>query len=330
MTTDSLSLFMVSGSAEYHSAENLAILADYLEKSGIHATIVEAGDKGNQIPDVDQLSRHDVLVLFCRRLDLDPASLQQIQKWCWLGKPVIGIRTASHAFQNWPEFDSEILGGSYAGHGPDEPNLRVHASPSATSHYLGRHLEPWEAAMKVYRNPKLADDCTELLYTESMNGRQPLAWCRTVPETRGRVYYTAMGEDHDFRNPLFLNLLKEAALWTACRTGGYVMKRLSDIDRVKCPCGMTRRAFATPDNPLATLHMVDITTDSKAHYHRKLTELYMIVDGEGVMEINGDEIPVKKDDVFLIERGCRHRANGNLRIVNIPIPSFDPNDEWFV
>lgn len=32
---------------------------------------------------------------------------------------------------------------------------------------------------------------------------------------------------------------------------------------------------------------------------------------------------------ILTKPGCRHRAVGKMRIVNIPIPAFDPADEWF-
>jgi hypothetical protein len=31
----------------------------------------------------------------------------------------------------------------------------------------------------------------------------------------------------------------------------------------------------------------------------------------------------------MIKPGCRHRAVGDLRILNIPVPAFDPADEWF-
>jgi hypothetical protein len=31
----------------------------------------------------------------------------------------------------------------------------------------------------------------------------------------------------------------------------------------------------------------------------------------------------------MIEPGCRHRAVGNLKIINVPVPKFDPEDEWF-
>ncbi len=109
----------------------------------------------------------------------------------------------------------------------------------------------------------------------------------------------------------------------------YMITQLDEIDAVPCPCGMSQRAFVSDDNPLATMHMVDITVDAKTHYHKKLTEIYLILEGEGHMELDGELIPVKPLTAIFIKPGCRHRAVGKLKLVNIPIPAFDPEDEWF-
>ena len=109
----------------------------------------------------------------------------------------------------------------------------------------------------------------------------------------------------------------------------YMIAQLDEIPAVGCPCGQSHRAFVTDDNDVATIHMVDISQDSEVHYHKKLTEIYLVLEGEGVMELDGEEIPVKPMTAIFIKPGCRHRARGNLRIVNIPVPAFDPTDEWF-
>lgn len=111
----------------------------------------------------------------------------------------------------------------------------------------------------------------------------------------------------------------------------YMISQLDEVPAVPCPCGMSRRAFAVPDNPVATIHMVDISIDARTHYHKKLTEIYLIleVDGPGFMELDGERIPVRSMTSILIRPGCRHRAVGKMKIVNIPIPAFDPHDEWF-
>lgn len=109
----------------------------------------------------------------------------------------------------------------------------------------------------------------------------------------------------------------------------YEISQLDAIDPVRCPCGFTRRAFAGPDNPVATIHLVDIQEDARTHYHKKLTEIYLVLEGEGFMELDGQRFPVKPMTSILIKPGCRHRAIGKLKIVNIPVPAFDPADEWF-
>jgi len=109
----------------------------------------------------------------------------------------------------------------------------------------------------------------------------------------------------------------------------YMIARLDEIDPVGCPCGQSRRAFVAPDNPVATLHMVDIADDSRAHYHKKLTEIYFVLEGSGHMELDGERVPVRPLTAVLIKPGCRHRAVGKLRVVNVPVPAFDPEDEWF-
>jgi mannose-6-phosphate isomerase-like protein (cupin superfamily) len=104
---------------------------------------------------------------------------------------------------------------------------------------------------------------------------------------------------------------------------------LADMPTTACSCGQTRRAFTDDPDQTASIHMVDITTDAQTHYHKKLTEIYLILEGEGHMELDGERVPVKPLDTILIKPGCRHRAVGQMRIVNIPVPAFDPNDEWF-
>jgi mannose-6-phosphate isomerase-like protein (cupin superfamily) len=110
---------------------------------------------------------------------------------------------------------------------------------------------------------------------------------------------------------------------------GFVITQIDEVRAVPCPCGDSRRAFVSPDNPVATLHLVDISKDAKVHYHKRLTEIYLVLEGEGFMELDCERHPVKPMTAIFIKPGCRHRAIGNLKIINIPVPAFDPDDEWF-
>lgn len=105
--------------------------------------------------------------------------------------------------------------------------------------------------------------------------------------------------------------------------------QLDELPSVLCPCGTTHRAFTDDPAKTASIHLVDIRADSRAHYHRRLTEIYLFLEGEGHMELDGERIPVRPMTAVLIKPGCRHRAVGRLRMVNIPVPAFDPSDEWF-
>jgi mannose-6-phosphate isomerase-like protein (cupin superfamily) len=109
----------------------------------------------------------------------------------------------------------------------------------------------------------------------------------------------------------------------------YLISQLDELDPVRCPCGFSRRAFRSADNQLATVHLVDIQENARSHYHKRLTEIYVILEGEGFLELDGEMISVKPLTSVVIKVGCRHRAIGKLKILNIPVPAFDPADEWF-
>lgn len=111
----------------------------------------------------------------------------------------------------------------------------------------------------------------------------------------------------------------------------FKIAHLHDIDPVPCPCGQSRRAFVDPDNPVASIHYVEIKSDAETHYHKKLTEIYLILETEGecYLELDGERHEVKPMTTILIKPGCRHRAVGKMKIVNVPVPTFDPDDEWF-
>ena len=109
----------------------------------------------------------------------------------------------------------------------------------------------------------------------------------------------------------------------------YLITQLDEVPAVPCPCGMSRRGFATPDNPLATIHLVDISIDAKVHYHKRMTEIYLVLEGEGFIELDGERVPARPMTSVFIKPGCRHRLVGKFKIVNVAIPAFDPADEWF-
>ena len=105
--------------------------------------------------------------------------------------------------------------------------------------------------------------------------------------------------------------------------------QLNQVPEVPCPCGQTRRAFTEDVDQIASLHLVTTEGDAKSHYHKKMTEIYYFLEGEGEMELDGVVHPVRPGSAVLIKPGCRHRAIGKMKFINIPVPAFDPGDEWF-
>ena len=112
----------------------------------------------------------------------------------------------------------------------------------------------------------------------------------------------------------------------------YTIVQLDEQPGEPCPCGTSRRAFVgLPGNHSGTLHLVDIKTDSEVHYHRQLTEIYLVLEAEddAAMELDGERVPVRPMTAIFIKPGVRHRAVGRIRTLVIPMPGHDPDDEWF-
>jgi mannose-6-phosphate isomerase-like protein (cupin superfamily) len=116
---------------------------------------------------------------------------------------------------------------------------------------------------------------------------------------------------------------------TTTTTANYEVVQLDTLDPTRCPCGWSRRAFADPETSYGSVHFVEILEDARVHYHKKLTETYIVLEGEGYLELDGDRVPLKPLTTVRIQPGCRHRAVGKLKVLNIVFPVFDPEDEWF-
>ena len=105
--------------------------------------------------------------------------------------------------------------------------------------------------------------------------------------------------------------------------------QLGDVEPVRCPCGSTRRAFLDDPDQIASMHVVTTSGEGKLHYHKKMTEIYYFLEGDGHIELDGEKFPAKPGTSVMIKPGCRHRAVGNFKFINVPIPAFDESDEWF-
>ncbi len=109
----------------------------------------------------------------------------------------------------------------------------------------------------------------------------------------------------------------------------YSVVQLSELPPIACPCGLARRAFAEEAGGALSVHLTEISAESRTHYHKGLTETYVVIEGEGWLELDGERIPLRPLTAVTIRPGCRHRAVGSLKLLNFVVPAFDPSDEWF-
>ena len=118
--SDMPNIVLVSGDEEYRSEEALPMLAKILNTHhGFNCTVLFAQDPAkpgiinanylNHIAGLDQLKDADMMVIFTRFRALPDEEMQHIDDFLKSGKPVLGIRTSTHAFRfNNAEFESKF------------------------------------------------------------------------------------------------------------------------------------------------------------------------------------------------------------------------------
>jgi len=112
---------------------------------------------------------------------------------------------------------------------------------------------------------------------------------------------------------------------------GYEFVDFDALVGVACPCGTARRAFADDADFPCTIHRTTISIDARTHYHKRLTEVYYVLECEpdAAMELDGARVAVRPGSCVLIRPGTRHRAVGRMTVLIVVWPKFDPEDEWF-
>jgi type 1 glutamine amidotransferase len=224
-------LVMLIAEHEYETATTLPeFAARHLAKDFRVVTITGSLAPGVTAFDgVNDLADADVLLVSVRRRTPPKAQLEVIRRHVAAGKPVVGIRTASHAFAlsrgqklaegnaEWAQFDAEVIGGNYSNHHGKGPPTRVTATDAnASKHPILKGVTlPFESESSLYRNTPLKPGAKPLL-TGTIPGKdpEPLAWTFSRPGG-GRTFYTSLGSPSDFKNPAFVTLLRNGLLWAA-------------------------------------------------------------------------------------------------------------------
>ncbi len=182
------------------------------------------------LPEIGQLDQADVALFSVRRRPLPVAQLDVVRRYVASGKPLVAIRTSSHAFALrdgavpeglavWPEFDQQALGCHYAGHlgkKADGPSTIVRVLPEAVKSRLleGISQSEFGSPSWLYKSVPLAEGATPLLMGRFDNEEQPVAWTWLRP-SKGRTFYTSLGHPGDFEIPAFERLLLNGTAWAA-------------------------------------------------------------------------------------------------------------------
>ena len=206
---------MLSGSEAYKSNESLAAFQELIEKKFPIKCSRAFWKSKNELPGLDAVASCDVMLIFTKRLEIPADQLEIVKKYCLAGRPVVGVRTASHAFQQWLELDKIVLGGDYKGHYKSGVTTKVTIASGAADHPILKGVEPFDSTSKLYKNPQLASDTKLLLNGAIPEHTEPVAW--THENHGGRVFYTSLGGPEDFQQKPFQTMLVNSIFWTAQR-----------------------------------------------------------------------------------------------------------------
>ena len=219
----------ISAESEYGAAETLPGFAHELEmQHGLRCEILQGstekkGPQRHEIAGMEILDEAELVVVFARRRAFPAEQMQHLKAYLERGGSLIGLRTASHAFDargsgpadhaEWPTFDPDVLGGHYHGHHGAGPKCAVTAAAGAADHaILAGVTLPLLSDGSLYRVRPLAATATALLLgTIPDQEPEPVAW--TNQYGRSRIFYTSLGHPHDFSNAQFRKLLVNAVHW---------------------------------------------------------------------------------------------------------------------
>ena len=224
-------VFMI-GEDEYHTWETLPEFAERdLRPRGYRVTVINADptDKNNFPGLVDALRTADLLVVSVRRRTPKSEQLDAVRAHLAAGKPLVGIRTASHAFalrpadppaaaphSTWQDFDPAVLGGHYTNHHGAGPPTTITLASGGTKHPIleGISVAGLIGAGSLYKVSPLEKGTTPLLMG-AIPGQptEPVAWTHLYGTNSARVFYTSLGHPDDFKNAEFRRLLANGVAW---------------------------------------------------------------------------------------------------------------------
>ncbi|NBC03269.1 MAG: hypothetical protein GVY20_06145 [Bacteroidetes bacterium] len=255
-------IVLVSGDDEYRSEEAMPLLAKILSNHhGFKTTVLfaiepETGNikpnYQNSIPGLENLESADLMVLFTRFRELPDEQMKYIDEYLQSGKPVIGLRTATHAFAYSEDSDSEyvkyswnsgvpgweggfgrkVLGETWVDHhgdhGSEGTRGLIDGIEERNDHPIIRGVSDIWGPTDVYGTRELQGDVDVLVWGASTKGMtpetpinweksmMPVAWTKTYTLEQGnsgKVFTTTMGSSEDMESEGFRRLLVNACYW---------------------------------------------------------------------------------------------------------------------
>ncbi len=250
-------VFLV-GDEEYRSEDSMPQLAKILAvHHGFKCTVLFAVNKEtgeidpqtlDNIPGLEALDAADLMVMFLRFRELSDEQMKHIIDYTNSGKPIVGLRTSTHAFnykthKDSPyakySFQSKQLDGGYGRQVFGETWINhygVHQKESTRGliaegmkdHPIVRGIDDIWGESDVYSITTLTGDCKPLVMGQVLSGMNPddkpnpdkklvpVAWTKTYTGEKGktaRVFTTTMGHSFDFKNEGVRRLLVNACYW---------------------------------------------------------------------------------------------------------------------
>jgi Trehalose utilisation len=252
-------IVFIAGDQEYRSEESLPALARILSRRyGFKSSVFFTTDpktgvidpESSHISGLEALRTADLLVLFLRFRDFPDDQMQHIVDYLDRGGPIVGYRTATHAFQikrpdakfvkyTWNRkeddypggFGRQILGETWVSHyGTNhKQSSRLLLQPDEAKHpILTGVKDVWVQSGGYTANPiegsrvlavgQILDGMTPDSPPAKDKKELPVAWYRTYQGASGkpgRVYTTTHGASEDLLNDGFRRMQVNAILWAA-------------------------------------------------------------------------------------------------------------------
>ncbi|MCB1123237.1 MAG: ThuA domain-containing protein [Verrucomicrobiae bacterium] len=235
---------IVVGTQHYSPERSMPLFAKELERFGFEVSLVQCkGDPEQKdyrvLPGIEVLAEADIAIFFCRFLTLDDYEFSYFHDYITSGKPVVGLRTATHSFlypkghkwENWNEdFGRRAMGNPYIVHqsgttacevlenNPQHPvlsHVKEKTFTSTGSLYLTR-LEPGVVPLVVgtgMGKSRLLNKPSGPLITSEVE-RDIVAWV-WENEWGGQVFGTSFGDPGDFAVESIVRILVNGVCWAA-------------------------------------------------------------------------------------------------------------------